>query len=113
MLNYPEAAKGLSFKIKELKLKYENVRDKRLQQETSNALTASVQFFFDHVHYYDQVFNVKKKDKEFSATISNVAKKSLKGLLLISEHDFEEGRRNSDRFINPRIKQMKICMVTK
>jgi len=68
MLNYPEAAKHPSFRIKELKLEYKTVRDKQLQQEISNALTAGEQFFFDHVHYYDKVFSVKKEDKEFSAT---------------------------------------------
>jgi len=39
-----------------------------------------------------------------------VARKSLKGLLVIFEDDFEEERRNSNRFINPRIKEIKICM---
>ena len=45
VLNYPEAAKHPSFRMKELKLEYETVRDKQLQQENSNALTAGVQFF--------------------------------------------------------------------
>jgi len=110
VLNYLEAAKHPSFRIKKLKLEYKTVRDKQLQQEISNALTAGVQYFFDHVHYYDRVFIVKKENKEFSATISDVARKSLKGLLLIFKNDFEEGRRNSDRFINPRIEEIKICM---
>ena len=39
-----------------------------------------------------------------------MARKSLKGLLLIFENYFDEGRRNLDRFINPRIKEIKICM---
>jgi len=60
VLNYPEAAKHPSFKMKELKLEYKIVHDKQLQQEISNALTAGVQYFFDRVHYYDRVFNVKK-----------------------------------------------------
>jgi len=110
VLNYPDAAKRPSFRIKKLKLEYETVRDKQLQQEISNALTAGVQFFFDRVYYYDRVFNVKKEDKEFSATISDVARKSSKGLLLIFEDDFEKRRRNLDRFINQRIKETKICM---
>jgi len=67
---------------------------KQLQQEISNALTAGVQYFFDHVHYYNRVFNIKKENKKFSVTISDVARKSLKGLLLIFKDDFEKGRRN-------------------
>jgi len=65
VLNYPEAAKRPSFKMRKLKLKYETIRDKQLQQEISKALTAGVQFFFHHVHYYDRVFNVKKRIKSF------------------------------------------------
>jgi len=60
VLNYPETAKRPSFRMKELKLEYETVRDKQPQQEISNALTAGVQYFFDHVRHCTETV-IKKK----------------------------------------------------
>ena len=41
---------------------------------------------------------------------NGISRRSLKGILLIIEDDFEHGQRNADRCVNPRIKKIELTM---
>ena len=42
--------------------------------------------------------------------ISGISRRSLKGILIIFEDDFEHGQRNADRFVSPRIKKIELTI---
>jgi len=53
---------------------------------------------------------LNKKDDLINVDISGISRRSLKGILLIFEYDFEHGQRNADRFVNPRIKKIELTI---
>jgi len=94
-----------------IRLEFETVKNENLLREITHGLTVGVSYLFDHVHHYKK-YKAKKKDELINVDIGGIARRSLKGigLLLIFEHDFVHGRRNADRFVNPRIKKIELTI---
>jgi len=96
------------FIMNNMRLEFETVKDENLLREITRGLTVGVSYLFAHVHY--KKYKVKKKDELINVNIGGIARRSLKGILLIFEDDFVHGRRNADRFVNPRIKKIQLTI---
>ena len=110
VLNYlPEKHSSADFIMNNICLEFETVKDENLLREITRGLTGGVSYLFDHVHHYKK-YELKKKDDLINVDISGISRRSLKGILLIFEDDFEHGQRNADRFVNPRIKKIELTI---
>ena len=85
-------------------VEFETVKNENLLREITRGLAVGVSYLFNHVHHYKK-YELNKKEN-----LINIDTRLLKGILLIFEDDFEHGRRNADRFVNPRIKKIELTI---
>ena len=95
-----------NFEMKNICLEFETIRDVILYKEIERELIGGTQFLFDHVHHYKKE-EIKKEATFLNIEIQGLDRKSLKGVLLIFEEDFDEGERDSEKFMNPDITSVK------
>ena len=105
VLNYTNAETA-NFELKNICLEFDTIKDLTLYREIERDLITGTQFLYDHVHHYAQ--QEIGKDKSFlNVEIQGVDRKSLKGILLLFEDGFEPGQRDSEKFSNPFITNVK------
>ena len=92
--------------MKNLKLEYETIKDLTLYKEIERDLITDTKFLYDHVHYYRRE-EVKKDETFLNVEIKALDRKSLKGILILFEDEFERGQRDSEKFANPFITNIK------
>ena len=110
VLNYEtKDSTSADFNMSNLRLEYETIEDESLQRQVNDALTSGVSYLFDHIHHYKREL-VQKDDDRIFVEVGGIDRKSMKGILLIFEDDFDSGRRNSDRFPNPRIENINLTI---
>src|SRR5271155_3919012 len=105
VLNYANAGTA-NFVLKNMKLEFETIKDKTLYEEIERDLIRGTQFLYDHIHYY-MCEDVPKDKKTFNVDITDLDRKSLKGILILFEDEFEPGQRDSEKFANPFITNIK------
>ena len=103
VLNYETS--GI-FQMHNICLEFETIKYAPLYRSVETELIEGSAFLYDHVHHY------KREEISKSATLVNLEitglnRKSLKGILLIFEDEFEAGKRDSEHFVNPAIKDVK------
>jgi hypothetical protein len=101
----PQAA---NFTMKNICLHWGTLQNAELKREIINQMTFGYAFLYDHVHHYKKK-TVSKKDQLLNVKV-NVDRKSLKGILLLFQDEFEDGERDSEEFPNPNIKEIKITI---
>lgn len=108
VLNYTTEEKA-NFMMKNICLEYEAIRCPQLYAEVERELISGCQFLFDHVHHYKRE-EINKEATLLNVEISGIDRKSLKGVLLIFQEEFEAGKRNSEAFVNPAIKNIALTI---
>ena len=108
VLNY-HTGTTTDFTMNNLRLEYETIENDELLQEINNSLAYGVSYLFDHVQHFKREI-VKEKDDRIFAEVDGIDRRSMKGILLIFEEEFDAGKRNSDRFINPRIENINLTI---
>ena len=105
VLNFSDAGKA-NFEMKNICLEFEAVRDVILYKEIERELIGGTQFLFDHVHHYKKE-EINKEATFLNIEIQGLDRKSLKGILLLFEDDFQAGQRDAEYFMNPGITNVK------
>ena len=108
VLNYLTGTNS-DFTMNNLRLEYETIDNADLVQEVDKSLAFGASYLFDHVQHFKREI-VHKKDDRIFAEIDGIDRRSMKGILLIFEDDFDAGKRNSDRFVNPRIENINLTI---
>jgi len=97
------------FTMNNIRLEYETIENDELLQKENNSLAFGTSYLFDHVQHFKREI-VKKNDDRIFAEVNGIDRRSMKGILLIFQDDFDAGKRNSDRFINPRIEDINLTI---
>ena len=105
VLNYANAETA-NFELKNICLEFEMIKDSTLYKEIAQDLITGTQFLYDHVHHYRRE-EVGKDQTFLNVEIEGLDRKSLKGILLLFEDEFEPGQRDSEKFANPYITDIK------
>ena len=105
VLNYANAETA-NFELKNICLEFETIKDSTLYKEIKQDLITGTQFLYDHVHHYRRE-EVGKDQTFLNVEIKGLDRKSLKGILLLFEDEFESGQRDSEKFANPYITEIK------
>jgi len=89
------------FTMNNISLQFETLNNKELQNRILNELHYGFSFLFHHVQHLSWQ-KIKKKETHFTVDV-NVERKSLKGILLLFQNEFDAGERDSEEFPNPKI----------
>src|SRR5574338_72501 len=95
-----------TFEMKNICLEFETIKYAPLYRSVENELKAGTPFLYDHIHHYKRE-EISKDATLINLEITGLNRKSLKGILLIFEEEFEAGKRDSEHFVNPTIKDVK------
>ena len=108
VLKYAKADTA-DFRMNNICLQYETIRDDVIKQEIERVLDAGTAFLFDHVHHYKRE-EVSKKDTFLNVKVNGVDRRSLKGVLLVFQDNFTAGQRDSEHFPDPGMRNMKFTI---
>jgi hypothetical protein len=103
VLNYESAA---NFQMNNICLEFETIKYAPLYRSVETELSQGTAFLYDHIHLYKRE-EIAKETTLINQEIIGINRKSLKGILLIFEDEFETGKRDSEHFANPAIKNVK------
>ena len=99
VLNYANRETA-NFELNNICLEFETIKDSTLYKEIERDLITGTQFLYDHVHHYRRE-EIGKDQTFLNVEIKGLDRKSLKGILLLFEDEFEPGQRDSEKFANP------------
>ncbi len=103
------SATGWSYSIKNLALEYDTVYSEELARQVESDLTAGVSFMYDYVtHFRTQSTGSSKMIN----TNVNVPRRSMKGLLIFFQEDFNDGEYDSEStsYKNPDITNVDVII---
>lgn len=99
-----------NFNLNNITLQYETLDCSSLKDQIVKGLEFGLPFLFDHVHHYEKK-EIMKKDILVNDKI-NIDRKSLKGILLLFQNEFNAGERDSEQFPDPKITDIKLTIGT-
>ena len=99
----------LKYKLTSIQLQYEMIRSKGLAEEAKGVYESGKGFLYDHVcrgpiHTID-----KAKDAKINIKV-DAQRRSMKGLLLLFVEPYTGGTRDSEKFVFPDLKKVKVTI---
>lgn len=101
-------AETVDFMMKNICLLYETLENNDLKNEIMNTSYMGFPFLFDDVHHYKREVLAKSR-KQFNVEV-DIDRKSLKGILMLFQENFNEGERDSEHFPNPGIENINLTI---
>ena len=99
----------LKYKLTDIEVQYEKIISKKLADEAMSAYINGKEFAFDQVQYMEvQTFD--KKNETLLNIKVNPQKRSLKGVLLLFVEPYADGARESEKYFNPDITNIKVTV---
>ena len=110
-------ATKLKYKLKNIELEYEMIRDippkqvsrESLGEQATSLYTSGKEFFFDHVIRDKVITFAKGTDTRINVKV-NQQRRSMKGLLLLFVEPYTAGTRDSEKYIFPDIKNVSVTI---
>ena len=110
-------ATKLKYKLKNIELEYEMIRDippkqvsrESLGEKATSLYTIGKEFFYDHVTRDKVITFAKGTDTRINVKV-NQQRRSMKGLLLLFEEPYNAGTRDSEKYIFPDIKNVSVTI---
>ena len=113
----------LKYKLTNIQLEYEMIRDsppsnkeietygsrETLAEQATNVYTSGKEFAYDHVTR-DKVHPFKKQNETRLNITVNAQRRSMKGLLLLFVEPYTAGSRDSEKYIFPDIKKIRMTI---
>ena len=99
----------LDYELKNIELEYEVIHNVDLARETSSSYLNSKDFMYEHVTHH-KTLTVNKADDTIINESINVPHRSMKGILLLFCEPHAGGARDSEKFFNPDITNVKVSI---
>ena len=99
----------LGYELKNIELEYEVIHDVNLAREASSSYLNGKQFMYEYVTYY-KTLTVKKLEDTIINVRITIPRRSMKGILFLFCETHVEGTRDSEKFFNPDITDVKISI---
>ena len=97
-----DSTKGQTYQLKNLELEYTSISSEYLAQEAAGAYNTGKGFFYENVLLH-KTFEISKPDDSVINEHINVPRRSMSGILCLSNDTITAGARDSESFVNPAI----------
>ena len=101
-----------TYKLTNIELEYSIIYSENLSREAASTYQVGKGFFYENVLLH-KTFPISKPNDSVINEHVNLPRRSMTGVLCLFEEDYKEGERDSEKFVNPDIKSVKInidCM---
>ena len=99
---------NMSYKLENICMEYETVTDKTIASQLTANYNSGFSFFYDYVDLSKTV-NVLANDTLINENM-NFPRRSIKGILLLFVSNYADGKRDSEKFENPEITNVKVTI---
>lgn len=99
---------NMNYELKNICLEYDTVTSESLARQLWNNYNAGFSFLYDWIDHFKTV-SVPRASTLINENI-NFPKRSIKGILLLFITDHTDGTRNSEKFENPKITNVKVTI---
>ena len=96
-----------AYKLTNIELEYSIISSDELSRDAASSYQVGKGFYYENVLYYESFTISKPNDSVINKHI-NTSRRSMTGVLCLFEKDYDEGRRDSEKFVNPDIKSINI-----
>ena len=96
-----------TYKLTNIELEYSIISSEELSRDAASSYHVGKGFYYENVLYYKNFTISKPNDSVINEHI-NTSRRSMTGVLCLFEKDYDEGRRDSEKFVNPDIKSINI-----
>ena len=102
-------ANKLVYKLKNIQLEYERIRNKQLADQATTAYTHGKGFAYDQIVLEKTVTFDRGTDADLNLLV-NPQRRSLKGILLLFIIPYTPGARNTEAYLNPDITNVEVTI---
>jgi len=99
----------LKYKLTNIQLEYEMMYRPSLAQEADSVYSSGKEFLYDHVQLEKTIPFKKGSDALLNIKV-NPPRRSLKAILLLFTEPYTAGTRDSEKFIFPDLKKVKVTI---
>lgn len=99
----------LGYELTNIQLQYEVICDKRLAMDCAETYLNGKTFLYDQVTHHKTLSLDKAADTIINESI-NVPRRSMKGILFLFCDTHVPGERDSERYLNPNLKMVKVSV---
>ena len=96
-----------TYKINNLELEYRCITSDDLSREATSSYQVGKGFLYENVILHKTIPISKPNDSIINEHV-NLPRRSMTGILCLFEEDYDEGKRDSEKFVNPDIKSVNI-----
>ena len=96
-----------TYKLTNIELEYSIISSEDLSREATSSYQVGKGFYYENVLLYKRFTISKPNDSVINEHI-NLSRRSMTGVLCLFEKDYDEGKRDSEKFVNPDIKSINI-----
>ena len=96
-----------TYKLTNIELEYSTISSKDLSSEAASSYQVGKGFYYENVLLYKS-FPISKPNVSVINEHINLSRRSMTGILCLFEKDYDEGKRDSEKFVNPDIKSINI-----
>ena len=102
-----EKEKTPTYKLTNIELEYRCITSEDLCSEAMTSYKVGKGFYYENVILH-KTFPISKPNDSIINEHVNLPRKSMTGILCLFEEDYDEGKRDSEKFVNPDIKSINI-----
>ena len=99
----------LKYKLTNIQLEYEMIYSENLAEEAKSVYTSGKEFVYDHVMMYKVVPINRGTDTRINIKV-NAQRRSMKGILLLFVVPYAAGTRDSEKYIFPDLKKIRVTI---
>ncbi len=101
-----DTSKDYKYSLENIDIEYQIINSKQLANDTHNSYEHGKGFYYEKVHFYKS-FDIKQDTTLINQEVSH-SSRSLTGILMLFLENYVDGARDSEKFVNPNIKSIKI-----
>jgi hypothetical protein len=98
----------MNYKLENICLEYNTIKNEILARQLQNNYNTGFSIFYDWIDHFKTV-TINANDSLINENI-NFPKRSIKGILLLFISDYDDGKRDSEKFESPNITKVKITI---
>ena len=99
----------LKYKLTNIQIQYEMIRNETLAQEAESVLSSGKEFVYEHVMRYEVVPINRGTAKRINIKV-NTQRKSLKAILLLFVDRYNQGARDSEKYVFPDLTKVSVTI---
>ena len=96
-----------TYKLTNIELEYHCINSEDLSREAASSYQIGKGFYYENVIHHKS-FPISKPNDSIINEHVNIPRRSMTGIFCLFEEDYDTGKRDSEKFVNPNIKSINI-----